>query len=243
MNVVEKGVNMNGKIYCIRNHINDKLYIGQTIRTVEARFKEHIKVQNYETGALHNAIVKHGGESFYVELVEDGIQTMEELNRKEIYYIDYFKSYTEGYNSNTGGAIVANNGVGVYQLDLETGEIIKKFKSSAEAGRETGQCSKNILKCVKGLYQQAGGYRWVRVKEYEGYIHKPLISTEKPVLMIDLITGEVVKEFKSLTEASKKMGVQKGNISSACSGRLDFTGGYKWEHKLEERKDCEEDGQ
>ena len=33
---------MTGKIYCISNNINDKLYIGKTTYpTIEERFKEH----------------------------------------------------------------------------------------------------------------------------------------------------------------------------------------------------------
>lgn len=33
---------MTGKIYCISNSINDKLYIGKTTySTIEQRFKEH----------------------------------------------------------------------------------------------------------------------------------------------------------------------------------------------------------
>lgn len=39
---------MDGKIYAIRNDVNDLVYIGQTIRSVEARFKEHCHPSNYK---------------------------------------------------------------------------------------------------------------------------------------------------------------------------------------------------
>ena len=35
-----------GYIYKIINDINDKIYIGQTIRTIEERWKEHLKESN-----------------------------------------------------------------------------------------------------------------------------------------------------------------------------------------------------
>ncbi len=33
---------MNGKVYIIRNRINDKVYVGQTTRTIQARFAENM---------------------------------------------------------------------------------------------------------------------------------------------------------------------------------------------------------
>ena len=32
---------MNGKIYMIRNEVNGKRYIGQTVNSLEERFKQH----------------------------------------------------------------------------------------------------------------------------------------------------------------------------------------------------------
>ena len=34
---------MNGYIYKITNRVNNKVYIGQTRRTIEIRWKQHIK--------------------------------------------------------------------------------------------------------------------------------------------------------------------------------------------------------
>lgn len=37
-----------GYIYIIKNKINEKVYIGQTLRSVEERFKQHMKPSNHK---------------------------------------------------------------------------------------------------------------------------------------------------------------------------------------------------
>ena len=56
-----------GKIYKITNLVNSKIYIGQTIRSLKERFRQHI----YKQGCtyLHNAILKYGKENFKIELM------------------------------------------------------------------------------------------------------------------------------------------------------------------------------
>lgn len=42
----------------------------------------------------------------------------------------------------------------------EKGEIINEWCSIAEAYRQTKICKPNIIKCLKGLRNHAGGYQW-----------------------------------------------------------------------------------
>ena len=51
-----------GYIYMLKNKINGKIYIGQTIRNVEKRLEEHRKKSRCI--AIYNAIQKHGWENF-----------------------------------------------------------------------------------------------------------------------------------------------------------------------------------
>ena len=93
-----------GRIYIIRNTINNKVYIGQTIHSVKLRFSKHLtsarKSGDYVIG---KAIRKYGEENFYVETLEECLR--EELNEREIYYISLYNSTNPkfGYNMSKGG--------------------------------------------------------------------------------------------------------------------------------------------
>lgn len=95
---------MLGRIYIITNSINDKVYIGQTIQTLENRFKEHCrKGWSKAESNMHikRAILKYGKENFKIKELE--ICNSALLNEREIYYIKLYDSYNKGYNNTLGG--------------------------------------------------------------------------------------------------------------------------------------------
>lgn len=95
---------MNGKVYIIRNRINDKVYVGQTTRTIQARFAEHMNPKNQSHGdKLYNAIFQHGAENFYIELLQDNIPDKDTLDDRERYWIAEYNSFFNGYNTYMGG--------------------------------------------------------------------------------------------------------------------------------------------
>ena len=89
-------------IYKITNKTNGKIYIGQTVKDLSARWKRHCCPSSGCT-ALHNAIVKYGADNFTVEQI-DVACSKEELDRKEQYWIKHFNSRVpNGYNLSDGG--------------------------------------------------------------------------------------------------------------------------------------------
>lgn len=101
----ERTDNMVGKIYCISNDINNKVYIGKTTYpTVEQRFQEHCRDSrkiNKEKRPLYNAMRKYGIEHFSISLVEECDLSI--LETREQYWIDTYDSYNNGYNATIGG--------------------------------------------------------------------------------------------------------------------------------------------
>lgn len=79
-------------IYKIVNSVNNKVYIGQTIRPVEQRFKRHITdaINGVIDTHLSRAIRKYGKDNFNFEII-DTAATQEELTLKEKLWIDFFK--------------------------------------------------------------------------------------------------------------------------------------------------------
>ena len=93
-----------GYIYIIKNYCNKKVYIGQTIQSIQERFRQHMKpstIKKKGSYKIYNAIAKYGKENFYVELLEE--TTPDKLDEREIFYIEKFDSYKNGYNSTNGG--------------------------------------------------------------------------------------------------------------------------------------------
>lgn len=94
-----------GSIYIIRNKINDKVYIGQTVMSVQERFRAHCKpctAKQRGTYKIYNAFNKYGVSNFYVETLKENIP-ISILDKTEIEYIEKFDSYFNGYNSTKGG--------------------------------------------------------------------------------------------------------------------------------------------
>jgi len=92
-----------GSIYKVTNIINQKVYIGQTTKTIKNRWKHHLS-QLYDDTYFHRAILKYGVENFIIESIEDNIPD-DLLNEKESYYITKYNSYKSqfGYNCTRGG--------------------------------------------------------------------------------------------------------------------------------------------
>lgn len=97
-----------GEIYIIRNNINDKVYIGQTIQGYKTRWKGHVYATKTEDKPLYNAMRKYGVENFHIELLEDNIP-YEELDYKEVCYIEKYDCVRpNGYNISHGGGSYIN---------------------------------------------------------------------------------------------------------------------------------------
>lgn len=120
---------------------NGKCYIGQTTRGLSSRKRDHITSAGTENVAFHNAINKYGKEDLVWEVI-DTANSIEELNEKEFFWIDYYNSYTHlensnGYNMTLGG----NSTLGWIPTD-ETKEKISKANTGNFAGEKNNQYGK-----------------------------------------------------------------------------------------------------
>lgn len=211
-------------IYCIRNIVNDKCYVGLTHGNICSRIKGHIYAalcSQKDNFAIHAAIRKHGIENFYVAVIE----TVEavDLNKKEIEYISFFNTVKNGYNLTIGGEGTTGHtktfeqcekiskkrkGVPcpetvkcslrkpVQQIDLATNEIIKVFPSVTDALATTKIT--NIAMCCKGKLKSAGGFVWKFLNEE----HKNTVkwSEEKKLKMKDRWKQKYDKMYKKVAQ-------------------------------------------
>ena len=95
-----------GSIYIIKNNLSDKIYIGQTIKTLEERLVAHKRcakssgfVMGYQRPKtkITNAINTYGEENFNIFKIRD-CSDKEELDYYEEQYINLYNSVENGYN-------------------------------------------------------------------------------------------------------------------------------------------------
>lgn len=104
---------------------------------------------------IYNAMNKYGKENFTCEILEDNV-LIDDLNKKEIYYIEKYNSFINGYNSTKGGdGRVINN-----KYDIE--KIVYDYKSgktSSEIAKEYGVCSTTIARVLhsQNIKMRKGG--------------------------------------------------------------------------------------
>lgn len=208
-----------GSIYIIKNFVNDKVYIGKTIESIEVRFQEHKKNCNRENckdRPLYRAMNKHGIDKFYVELLEKCEINI--LSQKEQEYILLYDSYKNGYNATLGG-----DGKVLYDYQ----QIVSGFldgKLIKDLAEEFECCVDTISKAIvsAGLKSNNNGVQ----------------ARSRKVIMIDKDTEESLQTFNSLSNAAQWLidnGITSAQtkhivscISKVLKGERQTAYEYKW---------------
>lgn len=232
-------------IYKITNKTNSKVYIGQTIYTLNYRKNQHLKcARNYIDNCrlLNNALRKYDLDNFTWEVI-DRASTQEELNKLEIYYINLYDSMnrSKGYNLTSGGRkpILSeetkkkigdsqrghlNHMYGIKGKDNPSSIRVYNvtddiyYDSATMCSEQTGLSVSKICAVCRGDRATTGNkvFRYVIDGKIKDVIPK-IKKKSKSVKNID--TGEI---FETIKQAEiKYYGKPNGSISKACK-----TGGY-----------------
>ena len=59
----------------------------------------------------------------------------------------------------------------------------------------------------------------------------PTSAKTKPVLQINIKTGEIIKEWSSAREAGTFLDITVNGIQKTCRGTQKTCGGYSWKYK------------
>lgn len=190
---------------------------------------------------IHKAIRKHGPDAFTIELLEEC--TLEEIDSREIFWIEKLGTLSHGYNLTGGGsgvsgklASIARSGENcpfygkpsqwrkpVKQLNLN-GDLLRVFPSMLAAREAVSAASSaGIRSCCKGRAKSAFGFIWRYAND-----ERPFDSPFKhPVRQLSL-DGQTVREFTSIRGAADATGVDYGSIHKAVKGIYGSAGGFKW---------------
>lgn len=153
-----------GHIYCICCLANGKLYIGQTVKSIEKRFKEH--KQAAKRGVpyrLYSAMRKYGVENFTIEeIIQVSAPNKQALKAKLCYIeerlIKRLQTKEFGYNSTDGGDGAVGT-VWTEERRAKAREAAKihfaKYwghKHSEESRRKISESNKGRLPSMKGKH-------------------------------------------------------------------------------------------
>lgn len=110
-------------IYGIKNRINEKWYVGQSIYFPKERWRMEIAGYESHNMVISKAIKKYGVENFDFLILEEVEE--EKLDEREIYWIENKNSYLNGYNSTRGG----KSHIG-YRIPYPMEEIVEYYKNN-----------------------------------------------------------------------------------------------------------------
>lgn len=229
---------MEEKRYTVYLHINSKnkkVYVGIT-HFIKNPNRRWLNGNGYrKTSLIYKAINKYGWDNFYHIVFCN--TTKEKACLLEQTLIKFYKKQGISYNIGLGGE-------GSESFSEETKEKLRQYtpwikgkhhteevkKKISEAGKRP--CSEETKKKIsKANTGDRNGMFGKHISEYNKLKIKQAIS--KPVLQIDIVSNNIIKEFSSITEAEEAINVRGRHISCCCTGKRKTAYGYKWRYKNE----------
>ena len=145
-------------VYKVTNKINGKVYIGQTIHSLEYRKSGHerdARCEKKTTVMFHNALLKYGYDNFNWEVLKE-CTSQEELDYYEDFYIKEFDTLNKekGYNLKSGEKL------GVVFTD----EVKTKIGETTKLKWQNEECATKML---EGLRK---GTETVKQKAFENFV-------------------------------------------------------------------------
>lgn len=202
-------------IYKITNTITNKVYVGQTTKTLKERLKQHIhdsRRKKYQNRALYKDFQKYGIEAFTISALET-CDDADALEREE-FWITQLDAFNNGYNATKGG-------VGKRYIDYD--EILNLWNE--------GYAVTEITKMTGYGYDGVSDFlRSTNVSSKE--IKDRYVNLCKhPVAQIDMVTNEILQVFDSVKSAKRALEIShSGHIADVCNGKRKSASGYFWKY-------------
>lgn len=186
-------------IYKTTNLLNGKYYVGKDEKN-DPKYLGSGKI-------LKLSISKYGIENFKKEILEH-CKDRDELNDREIFWINSLSATTLGYNITEGGTGGRTKFNKIHQFD-KNGDFIKQWSSAAEITKTLGFDPSSILKACKGKLLSVNGFMWSY--EYSDKI-KPYVDTRTIEILQYDKEGYLVRIWESIVKIKEEMGISDRQI-------------------------------
>jgi hypothetical protein len=126
----------------------------------------------------------------------------------------------------------SNANIPIYQIDINTGDILNKFDSIVNAYKHLNLDPFNsslISTACKCKVKSAYGYYWCYSDKYDDFVFKKYYRIYNPILQFDK-NGKLIKEYDNISKAAKENNLNQSHISHALTDSPSC-GGYVWFYK------------
>lgn len=206
--------NLNKYIVYKHTSPSGKVYIGITARTTKARWENG---KGYRRNVVFaNAIKKYGWENIKHDIILENI-SQSEAYYTEKYLIRWYKLHKISYNITDGGEGAL--GVTAWNKGIPCSEETKRKIGKANSGCNSAWWHKDFSEEHKRHISES----------------KKGIATKVPKVLQFTMTGEFVKEYSSISEASSALGIDGSAITKCCRGKRNKVGNFKWRYKYENK--------
>ncbi len=222
MNQTNENDNEKGIVYKATNRLTNEVYIGATTKEIDTRKNDHINKSNNNKGhKFHEAISTYGPDAFdWIQV--DTASSLGELAKKEVKYIQDYSAIQNVYNCDKGGGF--KKPVFKYNLD---GKLQTVYSDLTSAGNSVNKTKQAISRACSSVSHTLAGFYWSY--EYQEPFKPEKDNRKKPVFQFDL-EGNLLAEYISASEASRKTNVFKSCITKCCRGERKTSGGFIWKY-------------
>lgn len=236
-------------IYKIENIINNKIYIGQTIKfkdRIHSHFNKKKIKRGYSIYSLKYAIVNEPKENFKVCILKE-CENEKELLEYEKYFISLYDSTNpeKGYNLNIGGKCgnkysedyrteiskKSKESKPICQYDMD-GNLINEFHSANYASRVLGIRPMTLFRVLTGKRKRTRNFIF-KYKE-EKFEYKNEILRE--IYVYRKIDNSFFKKFDSIKEACEELNLVSTSVRKAIQrsiqcGKIRSNKGYYFSYE------------
>jgi group I intron endonuclease len=218
-------------IYKVINTVNNKIYIGQTTRTLKYRKTQHEQLAKKGKGNyFHKALIKYGLENFIWNEIDTTADRID-LDSKEQYWIEYYHSNQKsiGYNLSSGGrnAIfnaearnnmskaqkgkLAKNKHPLWRNDLDENKIVELRQQGYSMDKIASilKCSRraieNRLKMFNNEITSKETLKVIRKDKTKEQYKRPDIKGFSCTQLLEMRKTKTVKQISEETQLSMRM--------------------------------------
>lgn len=203
--------------YIVYRHTSPsgKVYIGITKhKNPKKRWVRGIGYKRH--GIFWNAVKKYGWDNILHEVLLEDISKSEAIYAEK-YLIRWYKMHNLSYNITDGGD--GTVGHPAWNKGIPCSEETKRKIGNANRGEKGAWWHKEFSEEMKRKISEA----------------KKGIATKVCKVIQLTLSGEYIREWDSMSEAARTLGLDSSRISACCRGKRNKTGNFKWQYSYENK--------